>query len=132
MGMFDELHCDAPLPDGFDASGATFQTKSFPDAGLCKYRITADGRLLDAWNRDCEPDGYINFYTHDEHADPEQADEFWRHWREYRARFRDGRLETIERLTKEQLEAEPRRHYGLASFRWFAPLAQRCEASSES
>ena len=30
MGLFDTVTCEAPLPDGLNPSGITFQTKSFP------------------------------------------------------------------------------------------------------
>lgn len=46
MGMFDEIRCDAPLPDGHDAAGDWFQSKSFPDCCMCRYRITEGGRLI--------------------------------------------------------------------------------------
>jgi hypothetical protein len=29
MGMYDEIQCDATLPDGYKGTGARFQTKSF-------------------------------------------------------------------------------------------------------
>lgn len=45
MGMFDEVKCNMPLPDGRVSPGSWFQTKS-----LCccmgKYTITAEGRLI--------------------------------------------------------------------------------------
>lgn len=31
MGMYDEIYCDAALPDDCESPGACFQTKSFPD-----------------------------------------------------------------------------------------------------
>lgn len=44
MGMFDELKCEAPLPD--DAvQEKTFQTKSL-NCVLDRYTITQDGRLI--------------------------------------------------------------------------------------
>ena len=45
MGMFDEIICEHPLPDGFDARGVLFQTKDL-DNLLERYTITPDGRLI--------------------------------------------------------------------------------------
>jgi hypothetical protein len=48
MGMFDELICEYPLPDGAvdrDVQEALFQTKSL-DCTLDRYTITKDGRLI--------------------------------------------------------------------------------------
>lgn len=114
MGMFDEIRCDAPLPDGYDADGIWFQSKSFPDCCLCRYVITQGGRLLDAANNDLEPEGYLNFYTTDSpQGDAAYSDALWR---EYRAHFAVGRLQSIVRVAKNEPEA---RYHGLASFRWF-------------
>jgi hypothetical protein len=106
MGMYDEIHCDVPLPDDYKGTTAGFQTKSFPDPGMQRYKITRAGRLIDALGNDLEPDGYIVFYTSD-------ADSTWR---EYRARFLSGQLSVIVRVEKDF--NDPVR-YGLASFRWF-------------
>src|SRR5437016_2465022 len=57
--MFDEIYCDATLPDGRDPRGTCFQTKSLPDPCMCRYRITSAGRLIDSAGNDLEPDGYI-------------------------------------------------------------------------
>jgi hypothetical protein len=45
MGMFDTIRCLAPLPDGFDATNTSFQTKDL-DSVMEQYDITADGRLI--------------------------------------------------------------------------------------
>ena len=111
--MFDEIRCDAPLPDGQAAKGVWFQSKSFPDCCMRRYTITLEGRLMDSVGNDLEPEGYLTFYTDSHNPD---ADNGARHWREYRARFRDGQLQYIERVTPDQPE---RRYHGLASFRWF-------------
>jgi len=81
-----------------------------PDDG-CGYRytITATGRLVDSRGNDLEPEGYLTFYTQD---DPGTGGE----WREYRAHFVRGELQQIVRV---QADEPQRRHYGLASFRWF-------------
>ena len=44
MGMFDELHCEFPLPDAV-VQNKEFQTKSF-ECLLDRYTITSDGRLI--------------------------------------------------------------------------------------
>jgi hypothetical protein len=106
MGMYDEIHCDAPLPDGYKGTLAGFQTKSFPDPGMQRYKITSAGRLIDALGNDLEPDGYIAFYTSDTDST----------WREYRARFLAGQLSVIVRVDK---DCDDQVRYGLASFRWF-------------
>jgi len=106
MGMFDEVQCEAPLPDGYEGPGERFQTKSFPDPGMQRYKITSTGRLMDVLGHDLEPDGYIAFYTTDEDAT----------WREYRAHFRSGQLHEIVRVSA---DSKDRLRYGLASYRWF-------------
>jgi hypothetical protein len=106
MGMYDEIQCDAPLPDGYNDTSAGFQTKSFPDPALQRYTITCAGKLIDAHGNDLEPDGYIAFYTVDQDSS----------WREYRARFLSGRLHEIVRVNE---GAEDPVRYGLASYRWF-------------
>ena len=57
MGMYDEVHCEASLPDGREPHGTCFQTKSFPDPCMCRYRVTSAGRLIDPAGNDLEPDG---------------------------------------------------------------------------
>jgi hypothetical protein len=82
MGMYDEIQCDAPVPDGYNGAGERFQIKSFPDPGLQRYKITRAGKLIDVLGNDLEPDGYVVFYTEDRDSI----------WREYRARFVSGQL----------------------------------------
>jgi hypothetical protein len=43
--MFDEVSCEYPLPDAFDARGVLFQTKEL-DNSLEQYTITSGGRLI--------------------------------------------------------------------------------------
>jgi hypothetical protein len=45
MGMFDNLQCDLPLPDGPEVPENVFQTKSFWRC-LDQFTITAEGRLI--------------------------------------------------------------------------------------
>jgi hypothetical protein len=107
MGMFDEIRCEAPLPDDYQATGAWFQTKSFPGPAMQRYKITSAGRLIDALGNDLEPDGYIAFYS----SDPDKT------WREYRAHFSTGQLHQIVRVIE---DPEDPIRYGLASYRWFS------------
>jgi hypothetical protein len=113
MGMFDEIYCDAPMPDEACEKGACFQTKSFPDPCMCRYRITASGRLVDSDGNDLEPSGYITFYDLPTDRAPD-GDSY--ELVEYRAKFLDGNLENIVR-TRSAERCDMR--YGLASFRWF-------------
>ena len=129
MGMFDEIRCEVPLPDGGDYAGIWFQTTSFPDPFMQRFSITSEGRLVNSLGNDLEPDGYISFYTTDRACDsgpdtPEQR------WREYRARFIAGQLQSI--VWVHQRDDDPVR-YGLASFRWFqAPSFMFGEPEMES
>jgi hypothetical protein len=120
MGMYDEIQCDAPLPDGYKGTRPRFQTKSFPDPGLQRYKITSTGKLIDALGNDLEPDGYITFYA----SDPDST------WREYRARFLSGQLSEIVRVSK---DADDQVRYSLASYRWFkTPSFLFCDDSEDS
>jgi len=113
MGMFDEIHCDAALPDDACEAGSCFQTKSIPDPCLYRYRITASGRFVDSDGNDLEPSGYITFYDYPK--DRPSGDSPLELVR-YRAKFLDGNLDSIVRVRS----AEPSElRYGLASFRWF-------------
>ena len=112
MGMYDEIRCDAPLPDGGGSGNIWFQTKSFPSPCLQRYVITQGGRLVDSVGHDLEAEGYLVFYGNVETAaahSPDQAR------REYRARFLAGQLQSIARVD----EKDCRVYYGLASFRYF-------------
>ena len=62
MGFYDELYCEAELPDTDVPPGACFRTRAFPGPLIFQYRITKDGRLLDALGRDLECDGFLEFY----------------------------------------------------------------------
>jgi hypothetical protein len=114
MGMYDEIQCEAELPDADQGEGVIFQTKSFPDACLQRYVITTAGRLIDLLKNDLEPDGYVTFYT--TAATSEGKASLKDRWREYRAHFSKGQLLKITRVGADKT---PGTHYGLASFRWF-------------
>ncbi len=118
MGMFDEVYCDAALPDGRDPRGTCFQTKSLPDPCMCRYRITSAGQLIDSAGNDLEPDGYILFYTVDRENGDNEAPGKTPRLREYRARFLSGQLQNIVRVAEDGAD---RVRCGLASFRWFEP-----------
>lgn len=45
MGLFDELSCEYPLPDGFDPQDILFQTQDTPAQWLEHYTLTSAGRL---------------------------------------------------------------------------------------
>jgi len=114
MGMFDYVHVEVDLPDGFE--GKVFQTKSF-DRLMDDLRITKEGKLellhfemvedgewqpswsdvsIPKWNRVNEEwvewhnrrgetyHGVFNFY--------ELSDDVWH---EYEAKFTDGKLDSI-------------------------------------
>ena len=116
MGMLDEVYCYATLPDGRDPRGTCFQTKSFPDPCMCRYRITSAGRLIDSAGNDLEPDGYITFYTVDRDDGDIESPGRIPGLREYRARFLSGQLQNIVKVSEDSAD---RVRYGLASFRWF-------------
>ena len=100
MGMFDDVTCEMPLPDGFDGGG--FQTKDF-ECVLDKYRITEDARLMRggfSWDTDGvktkreEVDvayhGILNFYScTGDHNDGTFV------WHGYSAKFTDGKCVEI-------------------------------------
>jgi hypothetical protein len=113
IGMYDEIYCNAELPDTAAPAGTWFQTKAFPHPTLARYRITNEGRLIDSVGRDLEADGYVIFYT-DEYSDPDSPLLI------YRARFVHGHLQSIVRGDKEGADWSK---YDLASFRWFASTA---------
>ena len=54
MGMYDNVSCERPLPDGFEiAKGACFQSKDF-GCEMDTYTITQDGRLTRRYVSDYE------------------------------------------------------------------------------
>jgi hypothetical protein len=86
MGLFDDVRCAVPLPDGF--TGRDFQTKDFEDPYMDKYVITSEGRLVRRdgdKTTDLNFHGYLNFY--------DWSKEDGRHG--YNAKFTDGQLVSI-------------------------------------
>lgn len=136
MGMFDNVIPECPLPDEAAKHVQEWQTKSFEQPFLHKYRITAEGRLLgelvhyedrsdptapegsiaalagcmtavhDGWE-DTNYDGVLNFYGT---TTPDWQGE----WVEYDATFKNGQLEKIERMKSywEAVEEERQRKLG--------------------
>lgn len=110
MGMFDNLKCETKLPDNSPTKNRLFQTKSF-DNTMSTYVITAKGHLYEEswkyrWVDDDNhflkgylatiPDSFTMRHLTDYHGDiifydskPMKED---RVWRDYYARFTDGRL----------------------------------------
>src|SRR3990167_1568788 len=97
MGMFDDVLCEAPLPDGYEGE---FQTKDL-ECTLTTYKITTEGRLLSReyeWEDNAEAPlgfwrvakswsdigyhGFLNFYGSDDEGN----------WDENDAKFTDGDL----------------------------------------
>ncbi len=107
MGMYNELNVEVKWPDREVLVDTSFQTKSLPWPGLQHYRITTAGRLVNKVGRDLEPTGYIHFYRLDEASDGLV---------EYQARFADGQLQSIVRISDPDDFV-----YGLESIRWFHP-----------
>ena len=94
MGLFDDVRCEMPLPDGYDPDRKrTFQTKDL-GCDMGDYRITGDGRLI----RESEgyfPNeklgetdfhGWLNFYDWVSETSE---------WHEYNAKFTDGKCVEI-------------------------------------
>ena len=134
MGMFDQVTCEMPLPDGYTVQdGDHFQTKSFANL-LDDYRIREDG-TLEVWRYNTVPNGV---YPDDWHTDFLRGQPRWMftnahwelvigsgefyfydydrrgllplaphdrtRWHEYRATFVDGRV--IEIIQKEEPEGD--------------------------
>jgi hypothetical protein len=107
MGLYDEIYCDAEVPNVSIAPSSVFQSKSFCYPCMQKYRITKGGRLIDAWGRDLEVEGYLLMLLQDGGPDTP----------EYRAHFIKGQLQSIVEVDEGVRDCV----YGLASYRWFAP-----------
>jgi hypothetical protein len=107
VSLYDEICCDAELPDFDVLPGSVFQTRSFYYACLQKYRLTKAGRLIDQWGRDLELDGYLIL-----RPAPDGSGAL-----KFRARFAEGRLQNIVRVEDNQKDD---RVYGLASYRLMA------------
>jgi hypothetical protein len=111
MGMFDEIRVEHILPGETEITDTWYQTKSLENV-MAKYVITAKGELYeDRWDYEWidDPDhflkGYLNKiensyrreYLTDFHGDiifyrgkPMEGTN--RVWRDYHARFTDGKL----------------------------------------
>jgi hypothetical protein len=113
MGMFDEIRVEQILPGNTEIINEWYQTKSF-DNVMAKYVITAKGELYkEVWEHKWiedethflggydyrVPDSYRREYLTDYHGDiifytskPMKED---RVWRDYTARFTEGKLTRI-------------------------------------
>jgi hypothetical protein len=114
MGMHDEVYCQAELPDADVPAGTTFETTAFPQPFLFRYMITKAGRLVDAYGRDLECDGYLELFCYLDRSVENCK------LAEYRAHFCRGQLNNIVRVKDEPEEADFRVIYGLASYRIFS------------
>ena len=90
MGLYDNVYCDMPLPDGYEGY---FQTKSLQDPYLRAFLITKEGRLHQLSQKDaCEEThdldfhGILNFYDYNDDNE----------WHEYNAKFTDGQCVEIK------------------------------------
>jgi hypothetical protein len=116
LGMFDDIKCDATLPDSRIVPGSWFQTKSLA-CSMYRYSITDDGRLVYHQHRyqygpeqlikgrcalpTYEPVGDIEMDYHGDIRFYAEATD--KTWAEYVARFTNGKLESIrpiEELTE--------------------------------
>jgi hypothetical protein len=118
MSLYDEIYCDAELPEVDVLQGSVFQTRSFYYACLQKYRLTKAGRLIDQWGRDLELDGYLILRLAPGGSGAP----------EFRARFANGHLQNIVRVEDKQ---EGDRVYGLASYRLMADPSSTSGQSDE-
>lgn len=89
MGMYDDVHFDYRMPDGYKAF-AGYQTKDL-DLELDTYEVSPSGRLIrtsasnDRPTGDMNFDGALHIYTSD----------FGRSWHAYDLEFKNGTLMTI-------------------------------------
>lgn len=108
MGMFDIIKCEISLPDGSSPENREFQTKSLENV-MAYYVITAKGELyeerwdvewveentrwLGGYMRNVEGT-YRREYLTDFHGDIifYDSQKIGEVWRDYYARFTDGRL----------------------------------------
>ena len=64
MGLFDEIVCEHPLPDGWTPpDGTVFQTKDTEDQYLVRFTLCEDGKLRREGGEILDHHGALNFYT---------------------------------------------------------------------
>jgi hypothetical protein len=104
MGMYDNIRCEYPLPDGYEDRGE-FQSKSL-DCSMATYLITKEGKLVQehagSWGEERGPEGELNFTGSVGFYDSnlERGGQDWvltgdglpYAWREYTALFQEGKL----------------------------------------
>ena len=104
MGLFDDIHCDYPLPDPAH-NELDYQTKDL-DCLMERFLITKEGRLVqigqamfeEPWDSTDQVDmnyhGTLLFYTNREY--PDYTEKMMNYeWIEYLAKFTDGTLVQI-------------------------------------
>lgn len=101
MGLYDELQCLYPLPDGFDPTGHWFQTIDTPDQYLTRYVLRADGTLVrEATGEPVAFHGALTFYTGNVSSTGPQgvctSDDTAPWWAEYTALYDHGVLLKLE------------------------------------
>lgn len=103
MGLFDYVHCEHPLPDGWKPN--ELQTKDFDCPYMERYTIRADGRLVhqkplydidppDTQHGEIDTNfhGILNFYGLQDGI-----------WHEYNAKFTDGQLVGIDLVSSQPI-----------------------------
>ena len=92
MGMYDYVKYSKKekMPDGFDATGKSFQTKDLLFKYMANFEITEDNKLFSS-GKDIEFHGIFDLYIYDDSKIS----------REYRVKFTDGLLQSITVLSDE-------------------------------
>jgi len=126
MGMFDNIVCEHPLPDGFKPT-IPFQTKDLCNE-LTTFTITVDGKLVDDKGKEVEDyHADLHFYNSNVCASGPDGfattndDKLWS--KSYIARFNNGRLQRItggddgrmpleKHITKAELDKKWNDHHG--------------------
>lgn len=101
MGLFDEIVCEYPLPDGWiPPAGTVFQTKDTDDQYLVRFTLCEDGKLRRANGEVLDHHGAVEFYTSNVSGSAPWGfltEDDKRPWfAEYIALFDHGRLLKIE------------------------------------
>jgi len=95
MGMFDTLKCNFPLPNK-EAQDKEFQTKELR-CEMDQLEITSGGRLVRIKSGYDDEECVLDLNYHD---DIYFYTDIGKDWYEYRAKFNNGQLQTIERVKR--------------------------------